>query len=446
MFGGFFLVPADVAFAAECTSPVEGESQDQLQARLAACEREIAIQDGLVKQKQREATSLERDVAVLDHRISKAQLEIKARDLAIKRLAGDISNKGKEIGQLNAQVDRLRDSTSELMRRTREIDEYSPVELLLSNENVSEFFGDLDTFQFVQGEVETTVDAIFEVRTQAQKQREELETKKDREANMKAVQQVEKAKTESLQKEKNNILSATRGEEKKYKAVLAEKQRTLNEIRNRILRFSDGGELKFPEALRIARVPEAALGLRAAFLLSVLSQESAVGGVIGKNIGRCFYNTPWGNSAGTVMSDSQKPSFLSLMREIGRNPDSTPVSCPIDSDGAYGGAMGPAQFMPKTWWDYETETGYKRRVEGITGHVPASPFNNTDAFSASALYLNDGVKYCKTIYSSQYDQERCAAARYYAGGNWRRFMNSYGASVAKRANAFQADIDLLDAN
>lgn len=435
-----------VAFAAECTSPVEGETEAQLQARLAACERDIQIQDGLVKAKQREATSLERDVAVLDARINKTKLEIKARDLSIKKLSGDISGKGKEITDLNLKIDRLQNAAAELLRRTHEIDEYSPVELLLSNENVSEFFGDLDTFQSVEGEVRSTVDTIFDVRAETQRQREELETKKERENNLKAVQQVEKQKTESLQQEKNSILKDTRGEEKKYKEVLAQKQKTLNEIRNKIVRFSDGGELKFPEALRIARIPEAALGIRAAFLLSVLSQESSVGGVIGKNIGRCFYNTPWDNPAGTVMSDSQKGSFLALIREIGRDPNTTPVSCPIDSDGAYGGAMGPAQFMPKTWWDIDSQTGYKRRVEGVTGHVPASPFNNTDAFTASALYLNDGLKYCKTIYNSQYDQERCAAARYYAGSNWRRFMNAYGKSVADRANGFQKDIDILDSS
>ena len=92
------------------------------------------------------------------------------------------------------------------------------------------------------------------------------------------------------------------------------------------------------------------------------------------------------------MSNSQKPAFLAILADLKMDSDKTPVSCPIASDGAYGGAMGPAQFMPTTW------DLYKNRVANITGNKPASPFNNADAFTATALYLQDGLSNCKAIY------------------------------------------------
>ena len=144
------------------------------------------------------------------------------------------------------------------------------------------------------------------------------------------------------------------------------------------------------------------------------------------------------------MSDTQKPAFLALTNELGLNPDDMPVSCPIPSDGSYGGAMGPSQFMPRTWWDDQTGTGYKLRVTKITGHNPPSPWDNLDAFSATALYAMDAMSSCRSIYQTLYSQEACAAARYYAGGNWRKHMNGYGDKVAARAEAFQRDIDILD--
>ncbi|MBI1838844.1 MAG: hypothetical protein HYR95_00885, partial [Candidatus Colwellbacteria bacterium] len=122
------------------------------------------------------------------------------------------------------------------------------------------------------------------------------------------------------------------------------------------------------------------------------------------------------------------------------DPAATPVSCPIVSDGAYGGAMGPAQFMPSTWMLY------KDRVASITGGNPPSPFNNLDAFTATALYLSDGLSSCKSVYDTLFSQENCAAAKYYAGKSWKRYISvgRYGYRVADRAQDFQKDIDLIN--
>jgi len=94
------------------------------------------------------------------------------------------------------------------------------------------------------------------------------------------------------------------------------------------------------------------------------------------------------------MSNSQKDSFLAIMKELGMNPNTTPVSCPIYSDGAYGGAIGPSQFMPRTWWDSNTGYGYKKRVAKVLGIATPSPFRNLDAFVGTASYLSDARARC----------------------------------------------------
>lgn len=124
------------------------------------------------------------------------------------------------------------------------------------------------------------------------------------------------------------------------------------------------------------------------------------------------------------------------------DPDKTPVSCPISSDGAYGGAMGPAQFMPTTWQLYDD------KISGITGNKPASPFNNADAFTGTALLLKDNLTGCKSIYKTIFSQENCAAAKYYAGGYWKSYMSvgRYGYRVAQRSDDFADEIAILNAN
>jgi len=110
------------------------------------------------------------------------------------------------------------------------------------------------------------------------------------------------------------------------------------------------------------------------------------------------------------------------------------VSCP--QSVGYGGAMGPAQFIPSTWKLYE-----KRLVLAL-GIATPDPWSARTAVMAMALYLED-LKADRGTYSA----EREAAARYFAGGNWKtKGALNYAASVLAFADKYQKDIDFLKEN
>jgi hypothetical protein len=56
------------------------------------------------------------------------------------------------------------------------------------------------------------------------------------------------------------------------------------------------------------------------------------------------------------------------------------------------------------------------------------------------LYLKDALVGCQSVYSALAAQERCTAAKYYAGSRWKNYLWTYGEAVLTRAQGFADDI------
>ncbi|MCX6736765.1 MAG: lytic murein transglycosylase [Candidatus Parcubacteria bacterium] len=128
------------------------------------------------------------------------------------------------------------------------------------------------------------------------------------------------------------------------------------------------------------------------------------------------------------MRPDSRADFLTITKELGMDPDTTPISCPLKGVPGWGGAMGPGQFMPKTWM------GYKDKIAVINGKPSANPWDIRDAFTGTALYLaNFGAK------SKTYNGEWRAAMIYFSGSTNVRFR-FYGDNVMKLASNYEKDI------
>ena len=173
-------------------------------------------------------------------------------------------------------------------------------------------------------------------------------------------------------------------------------------------------------------------GVRPALLLAILTQESN----LGKNVGTCNCSgDPKEKSWRAVMKpERDQEPFVQITKDLGLDTDTTPVSCPMhDKNGkqvGWGGAMGPAQFIPSTW------VGYGTKVCALTGKSRANPWDIRDAFLASAIKLkSDGA-------DGTDDNDWKAALKYFAGTVNMTFR-FYADNVLATAKKYQADIDEL---
>ena len=422
-----FVLPPQIT-----SGETAAERRKRLEAELQNVERQILTQQRLVEDKRQERQSLERDIAIIEGEIKKAQLGIQARALSIEQLADQIKEKEEVLEILSEKLKRQQAALADLVRRSAALEEYSLVEVLLSKKRFSEFFSDMANYQSLKESLNESLAALHEIKRDTVEQKNELEDKRQKEAEMKRVQELQKQEIEAKERKKHQILAVTKGEEKAYQSLLESQRRTAAQLRNALFKLlGGGGGIPFPEAVKLAKYASRVTGVDAPLILAILEQETN----IGSNLGSCLFTDS--SSGKPVMHPTRdEPIFLAIAKELGFSPYSQMVSCPIKQNGrrvGWGGAMGPSQFIPSTWaiyggfvnngsgWVYSKSADAIRRVRG--GGLPANPYNNKDAFIATALLLRDNGA------DGTYYGDRLAALRYYAG--W--------AGASNPANAFYGD-------
>ena len=422
-----------------CDDNVAGKSEEQLRSDLALCNLEIQQWQGVLAGTRQKVSSIDGDVKALTAKIKSAEATIKAKNIAISQLSSDINVRSKKIGELEVKIDNGKESLAQLIRRTNEIDGYSLAEVILDSKDISDFFLDLDSFIAIQRELENHFTRVRETITQTGEERKRLNEIQDQERDAKYDVEVKKKTISQTEQEKKVLLAATKKEAKSYEQIVADRQAKVSQINAALFRLRgvDGGGIPFKDALAYAKIASAKTGVRVAFILGILRQESN----LGVNVGQCLLTDAVtgagkGKNTGTPFANVMKPDrdvpyFLDMMRRLGREPYTTPVSCP--QSVGYGGAMGPTQFIPSTW------RGYEGRIASAFGVAVGDPWNPQHAIMATALFLEDlGAS------RGGYSAETEAAGRYYAGGNWQAYGLGYASSVLGHAEQYQRDIDFLE--
>jgi membrane-bound lytic murein transglycosylase B len=398
---------------------------------------EAQLTDLLNKQKdqQKQTGTLKGDVDYLNSQIAALKVKIKARALAIAQLKVDITETTNTIETLTEKIDSEHQSLAQLLRNTSQFDDETIVHLVLSDNSISNFYSDLESYASIKQAVKDSVDIVKGIKTQNEAAKQNLENKQNAETDAKAELESAQKTVAKSEADKQTLLDISKQKEDAYKKLAAAKKTQADRIRSAL--FSLAGisqKIEFGIALQYANEVKSKIGVDSAFLLAIMTQESN----LGANVGQCYVTNPdtgagVGKNTGTVFANVMNPSrdvslFLSITADLGFNAFKTAVSCPIAGVKGYGGAMGPAQFIPSTW------KLFADRLKNILGYE-ANPWAPRDAFMASGMYLGD----LGAIGTSQSAQNK-AACKYYGSGG---ASCSYSRNVMKLKNDIQANINLL---
>jgi peptidoglycan hydrolase CwlO-like protein len=414
------------------------ERQQQLQDQLDSIEKEIQEQQKYLDAKQQEGASLQRDLDIFDGQIKKSQLDIQATTYSIQKLGTQIGNKQQTIQELDGKFLRQKESLAQLIRATNQIDGSSLAEIALSKKNISDFFADLGALDTVTVSLEGSFKDIVDTKTQTADEKAALEDTQAQQQELKNIQVLEQKKIQDKKAQKKLVLDVTKGQEALYQQVIAQKQQTASQIRAELFKLRGSSAISLGDAIDYATNVEEKTGVRAALILGTLQEETK----LGENLG-----------TGNWQTDSHPTRdrwiFGILMKNLGLDPDKMPVSA--KPWYGWGGAMGPAQFIPSTWVLYAgyecnasaqtcTYTSGKDRIGSLTGHHPPNPYDPQDAFMAAGVLLADNGATAGTRAA-----ERLASLRYFAG--WTNANKAayafYGDDVISFADGYQTQINIL---
>jgi peptidoglycan hydrolase CwlO-like protein len=396
---GFCLVILSLTANFSSAAPSNSEQQD-LKTKINILRNQIQqYQKEIYAKGQREET-LQGDIAYLEKDIAKIEIQIQETQLVIRSIDFEIADKETQIAVMQKEIDAKKTALTHFMQELYERGDASPVEMALGNETFSDYFFQTDSLESFEERTREIYDQFVVLREGLENEKKELIGRKEEQMNLKAMQNDQQGALNSQKAAKDFILTQTRNEKQTLSAQMEKTQEQLNALQ------SLGEPIDISEALNAARYASKLTGVAPEFLLGVLRVESG----LGTNVGGGRYKTD--------MNPSQWDTFKKICKELGLNPDKTPVSRRIcynlnskDECGGWGGAMGPAQFMPSTWM------GYKSKVEKITGNDPANPWDLKDSLAAMGLKLAavEGVT------SGNRKSWAKAAGMYLAGGAWENY-------------------------
>jgi len=457
----FDLICEKEGWREQCDLISESACQEMLnQCQTYFEEKRKDIDSDLIKTSA-EKNTLKKQIDTLNAKIKDLDYQIYQSNLAIKSLDFQAKETEESIVEIEKEIENQKQKIALILRAVNNENQKSFVEIMLTSKTISEFFDNMVYLETLNLKNQELLTHFQTLNNNLKERKIILEEEKGERESLLALQALQKQASATAKQEKDRLYSLT---EAQYQAQLKEKEDVETkaaEIAKKLISIigltEDQEPPTFGEALELAKSVGNSVGVRPAFLLGIISQESA----IGRNVGQCYITDT--KTGGGMYSDGKPlsriihptrdlPIFIEIIRDSQRVMEKTPVSCwipqcatsyrgsyyyssaSVKSDGSivcaksgyvpfgFGGAMGPAQFIPSTWRLIED------KVKESTGKSVVDPWNLLDSFTASAIYL-------KQLGGGTTSGEYSAASRYYGGSN------SYASSVRTRAWCIQEYID-----
>ncbi len=400
----------------EAENPIE-EKKDEV----IKIEKEIEINKKMINQRRDDEFSYQNHLGTLESKLTKNEREQTFFRESIELVKLQITDKEEDIKETKNELNHQQNLLGSYLRDINHYDDTNKMLLLFESDNLSDFYNQVNFTENISDRTYDLVQGIETDKKDLEEDRKGLVNKKLEQGSMLSDLQLKERELAMAQEELEIMRQLNAEEVNSLEDANAETAVVRDKLKQDLFAMTrEGTSVNFQDAAKYAFFAAEKTGIRPELIMSIIKQETN----FGNNVGNGTYKSD--------MNSSQHATFVQICLELGRSPESTPVSAKPKSYQGWGGAMGPSQFMPTTWMTVKEE------VSRITGNIPADPWDMQDAFVAT------GVKLAQMGAASQNrDTEWEAAGRYFAGGNYAKYP-WYGDNVMRRADIYKEQLRAIN--
>ncbi len=201
-------------------------------AEVTELRKQVEIYQKNIKAKQNSLINLSNQINNINDNIAKINLEIRTAELELETLDLKIENTELKIEAKEKEIEEKKEIVGEIMRTVHRQGQRSNIlEILLMNENFSDFILELEQLENIQDTLLKNVDELQEIKLALANSQEDLENKKGEIDILKNILDNKKESLGGQKVAKNNILQITQGQEASFQQLLEQtrdEQRQLN--------------------------------------------------------------------------------------------------------------------------------------------------------------------------------------------------------------------------
>lgn len=198
---------------------------DQIEKRkneIEKIKRRLEIYQQRISETRQEANSLRGQIGLIENDIAKRELDIELTRQQIATTNLEIQKTAREIIEQNARIESQRERLRHLLQLIYRDDQVSYLEIMLTNDTLSEFFDYRQRLQDVQAQLQQALGKLKGLQAALELQQGTLTTKQTEEVKFKGVLEEQRQDLAEQATHQTALLRDTERSEKKYAAYVQE--------------------------------------------------------------------------------------------------------------------------------------------------------------------------------------------------------------------------------